>query len=164
MSDSCVTPQTVVCQAPLAMGFFRQEYWSGVPLPSLGDLPDLGIKPASPSLAGDFLPLSHQGSQCLVFYPKANFWNYFMHQRWFFFPTFFFLYVYFYELFQFLFLAMSGSLQNLSSPTRNWTWALSSESFVSQLLDHQGISSTFCLTKWLSGLKRKLDQYFQILV
>ena len=45
------------------MGFSRQEYWSGVPHPSLGDLPDLGIEPASLSLAGDSLPLSHQGSQ-----------------------------------------------------------------------------------------------------
>ena len=46
------------------MGFSKQEYWSGVPLPSLGDLPDLGIEPASLSLAGDSSPLSHQGSQC----------------------------------------------------------------------------------------------------
>ena len=41
------TPQTVTCQAPLSMGFPRQEYWSGLLFPSPGDLPDLGIKPAS---------------------------------------------------------------------------------------------------------------------
>ena len=39
---------TVVCQAPLFMGFPRQEYWSGVPFPPPGDLPDPAIKPASP--------------------------------------------------------------------------------------------------------------------
>ena len=43
----CATPWTVACQAPLSMGFSRQEYWSGVPFPSLGDLPDPGINPAS---------------------------------------------------------------------------------------------------------------------
>ena len=43
-----VTPRTVACQAPLSMGFSRQEYWSGLPFPPLEDLPNLGIKPASP--------------------------------------------------------------------------------------------------------------------
>ena len=58
---SCVqlfeTPQTVALQAPLSMGFPKQEYWSGLPCPPLGDLPDPGIKPASPmspALAGWF--------------------------------------------------------------------------------------------------------------
>ena len=46
MSDS-VTPWTVAHQAPLSMGFSRQEYWSGVPLPSPGDLSDPGIEPSS---------------------------------------------------------------------------------------------------------------------
>ena len=41
-------------QAPLSMGFPRQEYWSGFPFPSPGDLPDLGIEPTSPALAGGF--------------------------------------------------------------------------------------------------------------
>ena len=48
---------TVVCQAPLSMGFPRQEYWSGVPFPTPGDLPDPGIEPpslGSPALAGGF--------------------------------------------------------------------------------------------------------------
>ena len=45
-----VTPWTVAYQAPLSIGFPRQEYWSGLPFPSPGDLPDPGIKPTSPAL------------------------------------------------------------------------------------------------------------------
>ena len=51
------TPWTIACQAPLSMGFFRQEYWSGLPCPPPGGLPDPGIQPASlmsPALAGSF--------------------------------------------------------------------------------------------------------------
>ena len=48
------TPRTVAHQAPLSMGFPRQEYWSGVPFPPPGDLPKSGIKPVSPALAGGF--------------------------------------------------------------------------------------------------------------
>ena len=44
------TPWTVACQTPLSMGFPRQAYWSGLPFPSSGDLPDPGIKPVSPAL------------------------------------------------------------------------------------------------------------------
>ena len=44
------TPWTVAYQASLSMGFSRQEYWSGVPFPSPGDLPDPGIEPRSPAL------------------------------------------------------------------------------------------------------------------
>ena len=58
----CVTLWTVACQAPLSMGFSRQEYWSGVPCPPPGDLPNPGIEPQSPALQADSLPLSHQGS------------------------------------------------------------------------------------------------------
>ena len=43
-----VTPWTVTYQAPWSMGFSRQEYWSRLPFPSPGDLPDLGIEPMSP--------------------------------------------------------------------------------------------------------------------
>ena len=60
-SFSCVrlfvTPWTVGCQAPLSMGFSRQEYWSGLPFPSPGNLPDPGIEPAyltSLALVGGF--------------------------------------------------------------------------------------------------------------
>ena len=63
---SCVRlfaiPWTVIYQASLSMVFSRQEYWSGLPFPSLGDLPDPGIEPRSPTLQADALPLSHQGS------------------------------------------------------------------------------------------------------
>ena len=56
---SCVqlfaTPWTVAYQAPPSMGFSRQEYWSGLPFPSPGDLPDPGIEPGSPALEADTL-------------------------------------------------------------------------------------------------------------
>ena len=56
MSDSAIS-WTVVRQAPLPMGFSRQECWSGLPLPSPGHLPDPGIEPGSPALwAGSLLP------------------------------------------------------------------------------------------------------------
>ena len=58
-------PWTVAHQAPLSMGFSRQEYWSGLPFPSPGELPDPGIKsesPVSPALQMESLLLSHQGS------------------------------------------------------------------------------------------------------
>ena len=47
MSDS-VTPWTITCQAPLSVGFSRQEYWTGLPFPSPGDLLNPGLKPMSP--------------------------------------------------------------------------------------------------------------------
>ena len=49
------TPWTVSHQAPLPMGFSRQEYWSGLPFPSPGDLPNPGIEPRSPALQADAL-------------------------------------------------------------------------------------------------------------
>ena len=51
-----VTPWTVACQAPPSMGFSRQEYWRGLSFPSPGDLPNPGIKSASPALQADSLP------------------------------------------------------------------------------------------------------------
>ena len=51
-----VTPWTVVCQAPLSLGFSREAYWSGFPFPSPGDLPDSGIEPMAPELQADSLP------------------------------------------------------------------------------------------------------------
>ena len=51
-----VTPCTVACQAPLSIGFSRQGYWSGLPFPFPGDLPDPGIEPWSPALQADSLP------------------------------------------------------------------------------------------------------------
>ena len=48
-------------QAPLSMGLFRQEYWSGLPLPCLGDLPSPGVEPGPPALQRDFLPVEPPG-------------------------------------------------------------------------------------------------------
>ena len=49
------TPWTVAYQVSLSMGFSRQEYWSGLPFPFPGDLPDSGIEPGSPALEADAL-------------------------------------------------------------------------------------------------------------
>ena len=65
-----VTPWTVACHVSLSMEFSRQEYWTGLPFPTPGDLPDPGIKPvslASPALAVDSLPLRHLGSPFQTF-------------------------------------------------------------------------------------------------
>ena len=62
------TPWTVAHQAPPSMGFSRQEYWSGLPFPSPGDLPDAGIEPQSPALRADTL-LSEPPGEMLVKYP-----------------------------------------------------------------------------------------------
>ena len=65
------TPWTIVHQAPLSMGFFRHDYWSGLPFPSPGNLPHPGVEPkspGSPALAGGFfiteLPAKPQGVKC----------------------------------------------------------------------------------------------------
>ena len=58
VAKSCLTlatPWIVACQAPLSVGFSRQEYWSGLPFLSPGDLPDPGIEPRSPALQTDSL-------------------------------------------------------------------------------------------------------------
>ena len=55
-----VTPWTEAHQAPLSMGFSRQEPWSGLPCPSRGDLPDPGMEPESLTLQADSLHLNHQ--------------------------------------------------------------------------------------------------------
>ena len=60
-----VTLWTVARQAPLSMGFSRQEYWSGLPCPPPGDLPDPGIQPRSSALQADSLLLIHQGTPYL---------------------------------------------------------------------------------------------------
>ena len=57
-----VTPWTVAHQMPLSIGFPRQEYWSGLPFLSPGDLPDPGTEPVSPAWQADSLPLSYAGS------------------------------------------------------------------------------------------------------
>ena len=57
-----VTLWTVACQAPLSKGFSRQEYWSGLPFLSPGNLPNPGITPGSPALQEDFYRLNYEGS------------------------------------------------------------------------------------------------------
>ena len=54
-------PCTVAFQPPPSMGFSRQEYWTGLPCPSPGDLPDPGFKPGSPTLQADALPSEPPG-------------------------------------------------------------------------------------------------------
>ena len=70
------TPRTVAPQAPLSLGFPRQEYWNGLPFPSPGDLPNSGTKPMSPAsraLAGGFYQLSHQPESLTVLVPYPRF-------------------------------------------------------------------------------------------
>ena len=62
MSDPAI-PWTVAYQASPSMGFSRQEYWSGLPFPSPGDLPDPGIEPGSPALEADALTSEPPGKQ-----------------------------------------------------------------------------------------------------
>ena len=66
VAKSCLTlatPWTVARQAPLSMGFSRQAYWSGLPFPSPGDLPNPGIEPGPPALQADSLPTELPGKQ-----------------------------------------------------------------------------------------------------
>ena len=55
------SPWTAAHQAPLSMGFPRQEYWNGLPFPPPGDLTNSGIKPVSPALQADSLPIEPPG-------------------------------------------------------------------------------------------------------
>ena len=64
-------PWTVVCQAPLSMEFSRQEYWSGLPFPSPGDLPDLGSNPGLLHCRQILYHLSHQGI-IIMYYKISN--------------------------------------------------------------------------------------------
>ena len=76
VTQSCptfATPQIVACQVPLSMGFSRQEYWSGLPFPSPGDLPDLGIEPRSPALQADFFPTELQGKLTIATINRTSF-------------------------------------------------------------------------------------------
>ena len=66
------TPWMVTYQAPRSMGFSRQEYWSGLPFPSPGDLPNPGIKPGSPALQTDALPSEPLGELTNTFQVLTN--------------------------------------------------------------------------------------------
>ena len=78
MSESFVTPWIVTCQAPLSMEFSRQEYWSGLPFPPPGDLPNPGVKlvsPMSPVLAGGFFATETPGKPiyiCITILKKTS--------------------------------------------------------------------------------------------
>ena len=81
---SCVwlfgAPWTVACQAPLSLGFFQQDYWSGLPYPPPGDPPDSGIRhisPESPALAGGFFTTEPPGKPTAVHQTsiKLDVWN-----------------------------------------------------------------------------------------
>ena len=69
-----VTPWTVAHQAPLSMGFSRQEYWSGLPCSPPGDLPHPGVEPRSPALQAVSLLSEPPGKplKAYYFYPKLN--------------------------------------------------------------------------------------------
>ena len=77
-------PWTVACLASLSMGFSRQEYWSGLPFPSPGDLPNSGIKPGSPALQADSLPTEPLGKS------SENYPN-FLHYSFLFFSCFMYI-------------------------------------------------------------------------
>ena len=63
---------TVARQAPLSTGFSRQEFWSVLPCPAPGDLPDPGIKPGSPAFRADPLPSAPQGSRHRSFLNRSS--------------------------------------------------------------------------------------------
>ena len=67
MSDSYAASWTVISQAPLTMGFPRQQYRHGLPFPSPGTLPDPEVEPSNPALQVDSLQLSHLGSPFIIF-------------------------------------------------------------------------------------------------
>ena len=69
MSDSFVTSWTVALQAPLSIAFPRQEYWSGEPFPSPGDLTNPGIEPRSPALQADSFLSKPPGKHYYYFVP-----------------------------------------------------------------------------------------------
>ena len=72
-----MTLWTVAHQAPLSMGFFRWEYWNGLPFPSPRDIPDQGIKPGSPALQADSLCTEPWGNSYSII-SKRQRWNLFL--------------------------------------------------------------------------------------
>ena len=76
VTKSCstlATPWTVAHQTPLSMGFPRQEYWSGLPSPSPGDLPDLGIELVSPVSVGGFFTAKTPGKPVHALFLKNKY-------------------------------------------------------------------------------------------
>ena len=62
LCPTLLTPWIIACQAPLSLGFCRREYWTGLPFPSPGDVPDPGIELDSPALQADSLPSEPPGN------------------------------------------------------------------------------------------------------
>ena len=75
VSDS-LRPYGLACQAPLSMGFSRQQYWSGLPCPPPGDLPTPGIEPRSPALQVDSVPIEPPGN------PRKDIWMLMFKNSW----------------------------------------------------------------------------------
>ena len=71
-SPTLCDPMDCSYQAPLSMGFSRQQYWSGLPFPSPGDVPNPGIEPGSPSLQTDTLPSEPPGKSLAKMYINKN--------------------------------------------------------------------------------------------
>ena len=67
-----VAPWTVALQSPLSMGFSRQEYWSGLPCPSIGDLSDPGTEPTSPVLADKFFTAKPPNASEITLLPEHH--------------------------------------------------------------------------------------------
>ena len=65
-----MTPWTIGHQVSMSRGFPKQEYWSGLPFPSPGDLPNPGIKPASPALTGGFFTAEPPGKYIYIYIYK----------------------------------------------------------------------------------------------
>ena len=73
LCPTLVTPSTVAHKAPLSMGFPRQEYWSGLPSPFPGNLPNPGIEPASPASASRFFTtFGHNLQKCGILVPQPG--------------------------------------------------------------------------------------------
>ena len=87
VAKSCPTlwdPMDLAHQVPLSIGFSRQEYWSGLAFPPLGDLPDPEIEPmshVSPAFRGILCPLSHQGHP-IFWVPAFSSFGYILTQKW----------------------------------------------------------------------------------
>ena len=68
LSDSCIPMDYIAHQAPLSERFSRQEYWSGLPFPPPGDLPDPGMELMSPALAGTVFTIEPPGVPLIFFF------------------------------------------------------------------------------------------------
>ena len=100
------TPWTVACQAPLYMEFLRQEYWSRLPFPTPGNLPNPGIKPGSPVMQTDSLPLASPGKPYT--YTHIHTYIYNTHICY----IYIFLYIHIYTFPEFLFNKLSSLVSN----------------------------------------------------